>query len=101
MRLKDQTVFVTGAGSGIGRAAALLASREGAAVACVDINEQGLKETVALAEGAGGRIDGSTCDILRRPGSYSVTPSVRLSQSCDMNIVCCVADIRPVRRAVT
>jgi NAD(P)-dependent dehydrogenase (short-subunit alcohol dehydrogenase family) len=63
VRLKDQTVFVTGAGSGIGRAAALLATQEGAAVACVDIDEGGLEETVVEVEKAGGRIDGSTCDI--------------------------------------
>ncbi|MBW2420368.1 MAG: SDR family oxidoreductase [Deltaproteobacteria bacterium] len=63
MRLENQTVFVTGAGSGIGRATALLASREGAAVAGVDIDEKGLKETVALVEEEGGRIDSSVCDI--------------------------------------
>jgi NAD(P)-dependent dehydrogenase (short-subunit alcohol dehydrogenase family) len=63
MRLEDQTVFITGAGSGIGRAATLLAAREGASVACVDIEEKGLGETVALVEEAGGRIDASVCNI--------------------------------------
>lgn len=63
MKLKDQTVFVTGAASGIGRAAAELATREGAAVACVDINEAGLKDTIAQVEKAGGRIAGWGCDI--------------------------------------
>jgi NAD(P)-dependent dehydrogenase (short-subunit alcohol dehydrogenase family) len=63
VKLKNQTVFVTGAASGIGRAAAELATREGAAVACVDINEAGLKDTIAHVEKAGGRIAGWGCDI--------------------------------------
>lgn len=40
MILKDKTAFVTGIGSGIGRASALLFAREGARVSGVDINEE-------------------------------------------------------------
>ena len=63
MRLEDQTVFVTGAGSGIGRATALLAASEGAAVACADIDEKTLDETVSLLEQAGGRAVGAVCNV--------------------------------------
>ncbi|WP_409341166.1 SDR family oxidoreductase [Paenibacillus sp. MBLB4367] len=38
-RLKDQVAFVTGAGSGIGRAAALRLAEEGAKVCLVDLND--------------------------------------------------------------
>ncbi len=55
MRLQDRTVFVTGAGSGIGRATALLAAREGARVACADIDEASVGETAALVEKEGAR----------------------------------------------
>jgi len=48
MRLKDKISVITGAGSGIGRATALLFAREGARVVCVDINEQKGKETVDM-----------------------------------------------------
>ena len=63
MRLEDQTVFVTGAGSGIGRATALLAASEGAAVACADIDEKTLGETVSMLKQAGGRAAGAVCNV--------------------------------------
>lgn len=47
MRLKDKVAVVTGAASGIGRSVAQVFTREGCKVALVDINEVGLKETLA------------------------------------------------------
>jgi NAD(P)-dependent dehydrogenase (short-subunit alcohol dehydrogenase family) len=52
MRLKDKVALITGAGSGIGRQAALLFSREGAAVVAVDVNEKAAAETVAMIKNA-------------------------------------------------
>ena len=46
--------MVTGAGSGIGRAAAARFAAEGAAVAVVDLNADAAKETVAQISAAGG-----------------------------------------------
>jgi 3-oxoacyl-[acyl-carrier protein] reductase len=45
---------VTGAGSGIGRATALLFAREGARVGVVDVRDEAAKETVREIEAAGG-----------------------------------------------
>lgn len=45
MRLKDKVMVVTGGGSGIGQAAALLCAREGARVVIMDIAEAGGVET--------------------------------------------------------
>jgi NAD(P)-dependent dehydrogenase (short-subunit alcohol dehydrogenase family) len=55
MRLENKTALITGAGSGIGREAALLFSSEGAAIVAVDVNEAGGKETVAMIEAKSAR----------------------------------------------
>jgi NAD(P)-dependent dehydrogenase (short-subunit alcohol dehydrogenase family) len=50
MRLKDKVALITGAGSGIGRQTALLFSQEGAAVVCVDVNENAARETAGMIQ---------------------------------------------------
>jgi 2-keto-3-deoxy-L-fuconate dehydrogenase len=54
MRLRGRTAIVTGAGSGIGRASAVLFAKEGSLVALVDRDRAGLQETLAAIEGAKG-----------------------------------------------
>jgi 2-keto-3-deoxy-L-fuconate dehydrogenase len=57
MRLQDRIAVVTGAGSGIGRASAVLFAGEGAFVALVDRDSAGMQQTLAAIRNAGG--DGS------------------------------------------
>jgi NAD(P)-dependent dehydrogenase (short-subunit alcohol dehydrogenase family) len=57
------TVLVTGGGSGIGRATAERAAREGAAVAVVDRATDNAAETVRLVSDAGGRALAYGCDV--------------------------------------
>jgi NAD(P)-dependent dehydrogenase (short-subunit alcohol dehydrogenase family) len=61
--LAGQVAVVTGAGSGIGRAAAALFAREGAAVAVIDLAEAAAKETVAQIAGDGGRAIAAVADV--------------------------------------
>jgi NAD(P)-dependent dehydrogenase (short-subunit alcohol dehydrogenase family) len=60
-----KVAFVTGAGSGIGRAAALAFAREGADVVVADVSEQGNRETARMIEEAGGRALAVRCDVSR------------------------------------
>jgi NAD(P)-dependent dehydrogenase (short-subunit alcohol dehydrogenase family) len=48
MRLQGRTAIITGAASGIGRASATLFAAEGARLALVDRDAQGLRETLSL-----------------------------------------------------
>ena len=54
---------MTGGGSGIGRATAERAAREGAAVAIVDRAADNAAETARLVSGAGGRAVAYPCDV--------------------------------------
>ena len=65
MRLAGRVALITGAGSGIGRAIARRYAGEGAAVAVVDRDAMGGRETVALIEGAAGRAVFVEADVTR------------------------------------
>ena len=66
MRLSDKVAVVTGAGSGMGRATALLFAREGAKVVAGDINAENLKVVADEANAAGGTMIGVPGDISKR-----------------------------------
>ena len=55
-RLQDKVCIITGTGSGMGRAAALLFCKEGAKVVGSDINADNAKATVRDAQKAGGQM---------------------------------------------
>ncbi|MGY3533939.1 SDR family NAD(P)-dependent oxidoreductase [Bradyrhizobium sp. USDA 4452] len=62
-RLDGKIALITGAGAGIGRAAALLFAKEGGRVVVADFNEAAARETRQLIEGAGGIADHVTMDV--------------------------------------
>jgi len=67
MRLEGKTVLITGAGSGIGRAMALLFAKEGARLVVADLASSGLEETEHLVREAGGTVSAQVCDVTSGP----------------------------------
>jgi len=61
-----KTIVITGAASGIGKAAALIFAREGANVVCADINEQGVEKTAEAINKLGGQTLALTIDVTKR-----------------------------------
>src|SRR5689334_12700391 len=60
-RLEGKSVIITGAGSGIGRAASLLFTREGAKLIAVDRSDH-VEETVAMVKQQGGTAEAVQAD---------------------------------------
>jgi NAD(P)-dependent dehydrogenase (short-subunit alcohol dehydrogenase family) len=62
-QLQDKVAIVTGAGSGIGRAASLRFAAEGAAVVCVDLNGDSAQEVADSARQSGGQAAAVVADV--------------------------------------
>jgi len=65
-QLLGKTILVTGAGRGIGRAAADLLARRGAAVGVLDLDEQSCTDACAAISAAGGRALALPADVADR-----------------------------------
>ena len=63
MQLSNQTAFVTGAGSGLGREIALAFAREGARVMATDVNVKAAAETAAACAAATAGAAACACDV--------------------------------------
>jgi NAD(P)-dependent dehydrogenase (short-subunit alcohol dehydrogenase family) len=62
-RFTGKSIFVTGTGSGIGRAVAERLAAEGGQVMCVDISGEGASATAATIVAAGGTAESMVCDV--------------------------------------
>src|SRR5438093_365810 len=65
-RLDGRVGAVTGGGSGLGAAMAKGLAQAGAAVAILDVNDEGAARTVATIEEQGGRAVAMSCDVTRK-----------------------------------
>jgi NAD(P)-dependent dehydrogenase (short-subunit alcohol dehydrogenase family) len=66
-RLDGKAVLITGAASGIGRATALAASREGAKLVLADVAVEGGEETAKKIDAEGGKALFVRCDVRQQP----------------------------------
>jgi NAD(P)-dependent dehydrogenase (short-subunit alcohol dehydrogenase family) len=65
MKLKDKVSVVTGAASGIGKATAINFAREGAAVMCADVNDEGAEATARQIADTGGQAASIKANVAR------------------------------------
>jgi NAD(P)-dependent dehydrogenase (short-subunit alcohol dehydrogenase family) len=63
MRLAERTAFITGAGAGLGRAAAERFAEEGATVVCADVDREGAEATVESVTDDGGEATAHELDV--------------------------------------
>ncbi len=89
-RLKGQRVFITGAGSGIGRATALRFAAEGASVALADL--RGAQQTASDIKKAGGTATAYDLDVTRAVDVEKVVNKAAKALG-GLDIVCNIAGI--------
>lgn len=78
--MKNKSVIITGAASGIGRASALAFAREGARLLISDLNVAGLEETQELV----GEQDGSAITVVGDASDEAVVKSL-VERACEIN----------------
>jgi len=67
MNILDKTAIITGAAGGIGRGIAISLAKRGCHLALVDVDAQGLEETLSLVNGSGVRVSTHVTDLAHRP----------------------------------
>jgi NAD(P)-dependent dehydrogenase (short-subunit alcohol dehydrogenase family) len=98
-RFEGKAVLVTGAAGGIGRAAAVRFASEGARVGLVDVSRDGLRESLAAVEKAGGTGVTVEADVTRSAdvARYAATIAERLGGlDCFFNNAGILGAVRPL-----
>src|SRR2546425_13023824 len=85
MRLKGKVAIVTGAGSGIGQATALLFAEEGAKIVVADINSEGGEATAAEIRKKGSEAIFVRADIAKQDEARNIAgETIRKFQRVDI-----------------
>jgi len=65
-KLTNKTAVITGGGSGIGRAMAILFAQQGATLHIIELNEEASADTVKEITAAGGKAQAYNCDVSKQ-----------------------------------
>jgi NAD(P)-dependent dehydrogenase (short-subunit alcohol dehydrogenase family) len=84
--------IITGAASGIGKATAILFSKEGARLALADVNADGLKEVASLIAEAGGTVISKKTDVSNEDEVKALI-ALALKSYPQIDILCNVAGV--------
>ena len=91
-RFENKVVLVTGAASGIGRAAALRMAEEGAALFCADLPPEAVREPAEQASERGGEAEARVCDV-SRPEDVTASVAACIERFGKLDSLCNVAGI--------
>src|SRR5260370_19652662 len=72
MKLENKVAVITGGGSGMGKASALLFAAEGAKIAVVDLDEKAAAQTASEIESAGGKATAIRADVSKEKDSENM-----------------------------
>lgn len=97
MKPGGKVIVVTGAGNGVGRAVTLEALQRGAAVAAVDISQEGLEETSRMAD-AGDQLSIHVVDITDKVAVAALPAEVAARHGAVDGLVHLAAIIQPFER---
>lgn len=84
--LQGKSAIITGAGSGIGRAIALVFAEAKATVQVLDLNIEAANEVVKEIEAAGGVAQSYACDVSNQANVIKVIDAISENQSIDILI---------------
>lgn len=76
MKFEGKTVVITGAGSGMGRASAVMFAEEGAYVVVADLNEAAAAETVEMIRAKNGEAVAKVCNVAIRQNVFDMIDEV-------------------------
>ena len=91
-RLESKVAIITGAASGIGKATAMLFSKEGAKLVLADVNADGLKEIADLIGESGGTAIVKKIDVSKEDEAKALI-SLALESYPQIDILCNIAGV--------